>query len=834
LQAAITTHQGYVFQTVGDEFNAAFETALDALAAALDAQRALHTEDWGAPGPIRVRMGLHTGPATLRTDKYEGYLTLSLAKRLMSTAYGSQILVSQAAEALLPDPLLPGAHLRDLGEHRLKDFDRSEHVFQVIATDLPAEFPPLITLEAFPNNLPVQLTSFIGRECELAELKHLLLSNRLLTLTGPGGTGKTRLALHLAADVLESFAQGAWLVELAPLADPTLVIQRVAAPLGVREQHARTLLDALMDYLRTKTLLLILDNCEHLIETCAKLADTLLRGAPGLKILASSRESLGIAGETAFRVPPLALPDPRQLSDLDALAQNDCVRLLIERASAAYPGFRLTSKNAAAIAQICLRLDGIPLAIELAAARTKVFPPEQIAARLDDRFRLLTGGSRTALERHQTLFALIDWSHNLLSEAERLLLRRLTVFAGGWSLEAAQAVCGDGLGDEVLDLLAHLVDKSLVAVEVEAEEGRYRLLETIRQYARDKLLVSGEAESVRNRHLEFFVSFAEEAEPKLRSPEQLEWLDRVETEHDNLRVALAWSLESGEVTAGLRLAGALWLFWDIHSHQSEGLARLEGLLARTSNRTLARGRALFGAGLFKYRQGDYESARTLLQESLSICRELGDKHGSALSLDRLFSVAYSQGDHGEALLFADESLALYQELGDQWGIAHILNGKGEMARLQGDYDAAGGFYEESLALFRALGDQFNICILLHNLAYVVQYHGDYQRAAMLFKESLIASQGLGEKVNSALAVAGLAGIAGLSMQPERAARLFGAAQAALATFGIVLDVIDRSDLERDVQIAKTQLDEAAFATLWEEGSGMSLEQAAEYALTMND
>jgi predicted ATPase/DNA-binding SARP family transcriptional activator len=696
---------------------------------------------------------------------------------------------------------------------------------QLLKVDVQAR--PVLPPQPSNTNLPVPLTSFVGRAAEMAEVIHLLQTTRLLTLSGPGGTGKTRLALEVATKLLDEYPNGVWLVELAPLADPTLVAQTMAATLGVREQPRRPILDALLDYVRTKTLLLILDNCEHLIETCAQMADTMLRVAPGLKIMASSREPLGIGGETAYRVPPLALPDPRQLHDLDTLAQNDCVRLFVDRASAAYPPFRLTAKNAPAIAQICLRLDGIPLAIELAAARTKLFPPEQIAARLDDRFRLLTGGSRTALERHQTLRALIDWSYDLLSEAERVLLRRLSVFAGGWSFEAAQAVCGEGLGDAVLDLLSHLVDKSLVVVEeqAEAEEARYRLLETIRQYAREKLLESGEAGPVRDRHLEFFLRFAEEAEPKLRGAEQLAWLERIETEHYNLRTALAWALESGEATAGLRLAGALWLFWDIHSHQREGLTRLEGLLAITSNRTLARAKALFGAGLFRYRQGEYGSARTLLQESLSICRELGDKRGSALSLDRLSSVAYTQGNYAESLLFADKSLALYQELDDWWGIAHMLNGKGELARLQGDYEAAGRFYEEGLALSRELGDQFGICVLLHNLAYVVQHQGDYPRAAMLFKEGLILCQQVGEKVSAALAVAGLAGIAGLTGQPERAARMFAAAQAALDAFGIVLDAVDRSDLDRDIQTMRSQMDETSFSKAWAEGRALTIEQA---------
>ncbi len=436
------------------------------------------------------------------------------------------------------------------------------------------------TQVSFHHNLPMQLTSFVGRERELEEVKRLLSNTRLLTLTGPGGTGKTRLALHIAAEMvaLKQFANGVWLVDFAPLADPTLVTQTIASTLGVREQPRRTILDALTDYVRAKNTLLILDNCEHLIQACAQLADSLLRAAPRLKILVTSREALGIASETVYRVPSLPLPESQQLHDLDVLEQNDCVHLFIDRAMLAYPSFRLKERNASAVTDICRRLDGIPLAIELAAARTRVFPPEEIAARLDDRFKLLTGGSRTALERHQTLFALIEWSHNLLSEPERVLLRRLSVFAGGCSFQAAEAVCGDGLNDDMLDLLTHLVDKSLVAVEAETEAARYRLPETIRQYARDKLYEAGEAENIRDHHFDFFLRFAETAEPKLRSAEQIEWLARVDTEHDNLRNALAWSLESGKSESALRLAGALGYFWELRG-VGEGYKWLNDALA---------------------------------------------------------------------------------------------------------------------------------------------------------------------------------------------------------------------------------------------------------------
>ena len=447
LREATEAHQGYVFQVIGDAFCVAFPTASDALQAALDAQRALQAEAWGET-PIRVRMGLHTGAADARDGDYHGYLTLAHVQRVMSTAYGGQTLVSNATASLLSGQLPDGAALRDMGEHRLKGLLNPEHLWQWSPPDLPQDFPPLQSLNAIPNNLPIQVTSFVGRERELAELQRLLTTTRLLTLTGSGGTGKTRLSLQVAAEVLDNFKDGVWFVELAPLADPALVPQTVATVLGVREEPGRPLLATLIDWLRPKQLLLILDNCEHLIDACARLADAVLHAGRETQILASSREALGIAGETAYRVPSLECPNAAQASQetVEQLTQYAAVQLFIERATQSLTTFTVTNANAPAVAQICYRLDGIPLAIELAAARVRGLSVEQIAARLDDSFQLLTGGSRTALPRQQTLRALIDWSYNLLSEPEQRLLQRLSVFAGGWTLEAAEAVgAGEGI-----------------------------------------------------------------------------------------------------------------------------------------------------------------------------------------------------------------------------------------------------------------------------------------------------------------------------------------------------------------------------------------------------
>ncbi len=462
LRAAFDQWAGCEIDTQGDAFFVAFARATDAVNAVVQAQRNLAAHAWTDGVTVRVRMALHTGEAMLATTGYVG-IDVHRAARICSAGHGGQVLLSQTTRDLVEEALPNGVALRDLGEHRLKDLKRPEHVYQLVIADLPADFAPLKSLDAHPHNLPIQLTSFIGREQEMARVKELLEGARLLSLTGSGGAGKTRLALQVAADLIDEFPDGVWFVELAPLTDAGLIPQTVASLLGLREEAGRPVMTMLSDYLRAKTTLLLLDNCEHLIDACAKFADTILHVAPKIKILATSREALGIAGETAYRVPSLSLPPPQlPISNYQSLNQYESVRLFIDRALAVQPDFSVTNANAPALAQICHRLDGIPLALELAAARVKSLSVEQIAVRLDDRFRLLTGGSRTALPRQQTLRAAIDWSHSLLTEEERVLLRRLSVFAGGWTLDAAQAVCGcDPVrADDVLDLLARLVDKS--------------------------------------------------------------------------------------------------------------------------------------------------------------------------------------------------------------------------------------------------------------------------------------------------------------------------------------------------------------------------------------
>lgn len=577
LRVAFEKFNGREMDTQGDAFFVAFARASDAVNAVAESQRALASHPWIDGVTVRVRMALHTGEPIIGATGYIG-MDVHRAARICSAGHGGQVLLSQTTSDLVQDHLPYDVSLRDLGEHRLKDLQRPEHIFQLVISGLPSEFPSLKSLDALPNNLPIQLTSFIGREKELREIKSRFATTRLLTLTGVGGTGKTRLALQVGADVLDDFHDGVWLIELAPISDAEFVPQAIATALNLREQPGRAVVDLLKDSLARKNSLLIPDNCEHLIEACAQISDTLLRAAPQLKILATSREALGIAGESTFPVPSLDLPQASQTSP-ESLSQYEAVRLFIERAVAVQPNFHVTNQNAPAVAQICFRLDGIPLALELAAARVRGMSVEQIASRLDDRFRLLTGGSRTALPRQRTLQAAIDWSYKLLSEQERVLLQRLSVFVGGWSLEAAEFICsGAGLdSSEILDLLLRLVDKSLVVAQASEINSRYHWLETIRQYAQEKLVEAGETEFIRDQHLEFFSEFVARLEPRIRSAELPIALAELEADYDNVRAAIQWALNKN-VQKGMRMAAELVQFWRMRGLHSEARQTLRNLL----------------------------------------------------------------------------------------------------------------------------------------------------------------------------------------------------------------------------------------------------------------
>jgi predicted ATPase/class 3 adenylate cyclase len=751
---------GFVFQIVGDSFSAAFHSAGDALNAAVSAQKLLYDEAW-SPAPIKVRMGIHTGAAQLINDVlqtgYSGYATLALTQRIMSAGHGGQILLSSATRELVRDALPANSDLLDLGEKRLKDLLRPEHLYQLNAAGLPARFPPLKTLDSFPNNLPIQLTTFIGREHEIAEVKQELESHRLVTLTGSGGTGKTRLSLQVAADMLEKFEHGVWFVELAPLTDPELIPQTILSAMSVQEQQGKTPLNLLEEYLHNKKSVIVLDNCEHLIESSARLANALLNAAPALKIMASSREALGVKGELAYPVPSLKLPDIKHLPILEQLSQYEAVRLFIDRASLVSPRFNVDENNAPFIAQICCRLDGIPLAIELAAARVKMMSVEQISARLDNRFRLLTGGARTALPRQQTLRALIDWSYDILTEPERLLLCRFSVFAGGWTLDAAEEVCvgqdailsGEAVSKDdissydVLDLLTQLVNKSLVVVIEHSQSGetRYRMLETIRQYAREKLLEVGGGEAIRDQHLAYFVKLIEQAEPELYHSNQVFWLNKLEDEIDNFRTAVEWALAK-DVESGLRIAAIPWRFWLGRTYLQEVNKWLKQLLEQYKAINALHAQALAIHSLCRFRQGDFSETIKLAKQSLEMARTLSDKQTEALSLAFLGVFMVAQGTVGDGTPLLEQALAIYRLLRDKVGQADTAE---RLAINNNDMERAIAYTKESLALARELGDLSGMVFRLCWLSRLMFWTGDFISPIAWLEEALSISRQLGNQ-----------------------------------------------------------------------------------------
>jgi len=749
LHQAIEGHNGYVFQIVGDSFAAAFHFAKDALNAALDAQRKLHYEAW-TPVPIRVRMGIHTGAAQLQIDSndnaYSGYATLASTQRIMSAGHGGQILLSGATRELVRDTLPVESELLDLGERRLKDLLRPEHLYQLNGSGLPSTFPLLKTLDAFLNNLPIQLTTFIGRENEITEVKQELESHRLVTLTGSGGTGKTRLSLQVAADLLDRFDHGVWFIELAPLADPDLIPQTILSAIGISEQPNKTPLEILKEYLHEKKSLIVLDNCEHLIEASAKVANALLNAAPNLKVLASSREALGVKGELSYPVPSLSLPDVKHLPTIEQLSQYEAVRLFIDRALLVAPHFVVDKDNAPFLAQICYRLDGIPLAIELAAARIKMMSVEQISKRLDDRFRLLTGGARTALPRQQTLRALIDWSYDILTENERLLLRRLSVFAGGWTLDAAEEVCaGDSIESyDVLDLLTQLVNKSLVVVMEYSQSGetRYRMLETIRQYTREKLLEAGGSEIIRQRHLVYFVKLTEQAEPELVRSNQVFWLNKLDDELDNLRMALEWALAT-DVEAGLQITVFSWQFWQSHDYIQEMGDWLWQFLERhdTKDSLHVRAMAMYCACIT-----DLTHSRSIAEQSLQLARGLSDKQAEAFSLMVLGVVISLQGNLKEGIPLVEQSRNLYQALGDKLGQATAM---AWLVLNNNDLEQTNIIVLEGLKLFRELGHLAGIAVCLSQLAHRRIWGRDFSSPVHLLEEASAIYRQLGNQSGEA-------------------------------------------------------------------------------------
>jgi predicted ATPase/class 3 adenylate cyclase len=872
LRATVAGHGGCVFKTVGDAFCAAFHTASAGLAAAADVQRALRDEPWPADVPIRVRMGLHTGAAELRDDDYFGP-PLNRVARLMSAGHGGQVLLSQATQELVRDGLPPGVALRDMGERRLKDLIRPEHVYQLVAPGLDDHFPPLKTLDARAHNLPVQSTSFVGREREIRDVERALASGRLVTLTGAGGAGKTRLALQVAAELVDEYADGVWLVELAAVADPRIVPQVAARALGVSDPGGASVDEALAVSLREKELLVVLDNCEHLIAACAALADLLVAAGPAVRVLATSREALRIPAEFLYRVPSLSAPEPGKPARLAALTQYEAVRLFIDRALATAPGFLVDNANAPALASICHRLDGIPLAIELAAARTRSLALQEIDARLEHRFALLTGGSRTAVARQQTLRALIDWSYELLSAPERALLARCSVFAGSFDLAAAEDVgAGDGIDvPQVCDLVASLVDKSLVLAEPHGETMRYGMLETIREYASDRLRERGEGKDCASRHLAHFLSLAESYAPRLDGPEAPSLLDRLETENRNFGAALAHAA-LGDAAAGLRLATALFLYWGVRGYVREGREWLARMLdARPAGASAGAAAALRALASLAWRQSDLAAAHAAYAQQLAMHRELDDRGGAAGALVDLGGVACEQGRLADARAYLEEALELQRALDNRQGIAGALSKLGSVALALGEHDIAQARHEEALALwrptgnarlvgmtlgnlglvalsrgdtvtarghfeatlplFRELGERQGEAITLQNLGSLACAEGDYATGVPQLEAALVVFRQISDRFGLAGTLDALASAAGARGDVLRAARLWGGAAQLHAALGIASVSDDASNRERAQVAARGRAANAmAFDQALEEGRTMALEALLDDAI----
>ena len=824
IRSGLTAHGGREVDTQGDGLFAVFSSPSACLAAVRDMQKALEAHAWAGQEHVRVRMGIHTGEASKTATGLIG-LDVHRAARVAAVGYGGQVLMSETAAALVRDSLPADAALKDLGVHRLKDLGRPEHIFQLQAPGLKAEFPPLRSLgnQALPNNLPAQLSTFIGRVRELDEVRALVESSRMVTLTGSGGCGKTRLSLQVAAEMLDGTGDGVWLVELAAVSDPDAVPSAIAGALGIASQGGRAALEVLLDALAPQDILIVLDNCEHLIDACAKTADALLRRCPRVHLVATSREPLGIAGETIYRVPSLSLP----ASDGSVAPESsDAVALFVDRARAQGAGLTVNEKTVPVIVSVCRRLDGLPLAIELAAARLRSLSLDGLHDRLDQRFRLLTGGSRTALARQQTLRATVDWSHSLLNGAEQMLLRRLSVFAETFDLDAAEAVCGfrDIEVFDVAELLGALVDKSLVVAEPAGGALRYRLLETIRQFAEERLAEAGEDEAavLAAAHCRYYLSVAEAATPHLRGSGQSDWFARLDADQANLRGAARYaSGVPGGTEQVLRFAAALGRYWAGRSRNWEAVELLTPALERpdaqkdqvlfgealvvaadvsrvsdiaTAQRygeravKLARQlpnvplliRALAILGSAYYFAGEAERGLPLGQEAVERARPLGDDvlltealSGYVLCIDLIDPVRSEQ-------LF-DEAIACTERTGDQMFACILHNNAGVHALRVGDIPAARAHLEAAAQASRANGENSDTVSV--NLGWIRRQDGDYDGARSSFQDALRISRRTGQRFDIAYAVLGLACAAADASQWSRAGLLHGTAQATLDRAG---------------------------------------------------
>jgi predicted ATPase/DNA-binding SARP family transcriptional activator len=850
------------------QINSAYPVWVDALDFQFQAAQLLKTP---TARPQEVELDLYTGDLLVGCyddwafEERERFRTmyldtvLAIAQRMRSESHYQEA-IRYAWRVLTTDPANEQAHQHlmfcylALGDRKtaLRQYEACRRaLMEELAVDPSPGTQALYekiqqeSLEGTPHeaaltNLPIPLTSFVGRQRELTEIRDLLIDVRSLTLTGAGGSGKSRLAIQTGAKHVEDFEDGVWWVELASLEDDNLVPRRVAQALGIPEVPNQPVSVTLTNFLRSKRLLLVMDNCEHLSSACARLIHTLLNTCPHLKILTTSREALGFTGERTWYVPPLAVPDPGHAMRHEQLVQYEAISLFIERAAAVSPGFNLTEHNTAFVEQICRQLDGLPLAIELAASRVKVLGVEQIAGRLQEALLLLAGGSRTAIPRHQTLRATMDWSHDLLTEQEHALFRRLAVFAGGWTLEAAEAVCtGDGIKqEEVVDLLTCLVDKSLVETHTRGNEVRFGMLQTVQKYSQEKLHESGEHGTLRSRHLDFYLRLADAANPHLgfflSDREMVTWLDKLDPELDNLRLALNWCLENQAATeAGLRLAGRLHWYWFGRGHLTEGRRWLAQLDENSIDVPKdVRGQASLTAGYLACWQGDFSAGKGALEQSFSLFGELEDDRWVAFSLHGLGWTAIGEGNPILGRSHLEKCLHIARELEDDWLTSFALHFLGIVLSYQGDHSAAIAAFEECITIFKLCGGNLQgEGFSLFHLARIARLQGDYETARTRCTAGLQLFHQIGDRRGIGYCLAGLAVLACEEGEYPRAGRLSGAVAAVQAVLGMLLEVPLQLEYDHELAKARDMLGEEAFARVWDEGMGMMMPQAIEYALT---
>jgi predicted ATPase/class 3 adenylate cyclase len=851
-------HRGDEQGTEGDSFFVAFAEPSAAIEAAVAAQRALAAEPWPDDAPIRVRMGINSGPAEMTAEGLVG-VSINRAARIAALAYGGQVLVSGLTRDLQEDHPAAGVALRDLGSHRLKDLSAPVRIAQVVADGLPVDFPALRSLDARPNNLPTQLTTFIGRDGELDEAAGLLATTRLLTLTGPGGTGKTRLSLQLAARASDDFPDGVYFVPLEPIRDPMLVAPRIASALGVAEGTARPIADSLADWLREKRLLLLLDNFEQVVSAAPIVAD-LLRVAPDIKAIVTSRAALHVSGEQEYPVPGLPVPpDPSQLSSMErmnlggetravdpvALNQYAAVRLFIERAVAVRPGFTVTNENAPAVAGISARLHGMPLAIELAAARIKLLSPEAILVRLDHQLDVLAAGARDLPPRQQTLRGAIAWSYDLLDAGGKRLLDRLSVFASGCDLASTEAICGplSEVGGDILEALMELADQSLLKVEEAAGgEPRFRLLDTIRDYAAERLEVAGEVELIRDRHRAWYVALVNEAAGELSGSDQRRWLDRLELEHDDIRAVLDRAVAAPDPAIAIGVAFSMWRFWQKHGHLAEARRRLEAMAAASWSRDVPRLRAklLEALGGTCWWQGELAAMGGSYLEALAIWESIGDEAELAnayYNASFTWTVPRSTAETEDTdpdkigLSYLERARDIYHRIGDRRGEANALWGIGNYFYFRAYPRNGVDEFRQTLPMFREVGDLTMEAWGLHMLGTALLRNGDVEEAREHVEHAIRHFYTAGDASGLTLTLDDLSAVAVADGDLPRAARLRGAARNLTTETGAQLAGYVEDTFETGARPGvRSHMSSDDLARYGAEGAAWTLDEAVAYAL----